>query len=110
MGAHAKTLDNRFNEYGIGICLVGNFDTTRPTASQMQSLEKLVAYLMETYHIKPEDVLGHRDTKPTDCPGRFMNVAAVRSDAARIAAAHGANVPAPTAQTASTELLGDVSR
>ena len=50
-GAHAKTPDNRYNEYGIGICLVGNFDTARPTAKQMQSLEKLVAYLMQTYHI-----------------------------------------------------------
>jgi hypothetical protein len=27
-GAHAKTADNRFNEHGIGICLVGT--STRP--------------------------------------------------------------------------------
>src|SRR5206468_7992138 len=39
-GAHAKTPDNKFNDYGIGICLVGNFDIDRPTAAQIQSLNK----------------------------------------------------------------------
>jgi hypothetical protein len=33
-GAHTKTADNRFNDYGIGICLVGNFNYDRPTAEQ----------------------------------------------------------------------------
>src|SRR5436853_603790 len=65
-GAHAKTLDNRFNEYGVGICLVGNFDVERPTPAQVKSLTRLVAYLMQTYHVSPQNVLGHRDTKPTD--------------------------------------------
>ena len=77
-GAHAKTADNRFNEHGIGICLVGNFDVDRPTAAQMASLNKLVKYLMVTYNIPATRVLGHRDTKPTDCPGRNFNVALVR--------------------------------
>src|SRR2546423_1565105 len=66
-GAHAKTADNRYNDFGIGICLVGNFDVDRPTDDQMKSLSKLVAYLMKTYHIPPDRVLGHGDTKPTDC-------------------------------------------
>jgi N-acetylmuramoyl-L-alanine amidase len=109
-GAHAKTPDNRYNEYGIGICLVGNFDNSRPTAKQMQSLDKLVAYLMETYHITPQNVLGHRDTKPTDCPGRFMDLAVVRAQATQALAARGVTFPAPQAQTASVELLGAVSR
>jgi N-acetylmuramoyl-L-alanine amidase len=77
-GAHAYTPDERFNQHGIGICLVGNFDIDRPTAAQMQSLTKLVTYLMKTYHIPANRVLGHKDTKPTDCPGRNFNVAAVR--------------------------------
>jgi hypothetical protein len=90
-GAHAKTIDNRFNEYGIGICMVGNFDVNQPTQNQMRSLNRLVAYLMQTYHIPASNVLGHRDTKPTDCPGRFVNVAAIRQQAARtVAVANGA--------------------
>ena len=77
-GAHDKTPGNDFNMHGIGICLVGNFDTTKPTAAQMKSVEKLVAYLMKTYHISADHILGHGETKATECPGRFMNVALVR--------------------------------
>jgi hypothetical protein len=77
-GAHDKTPGNQYNEHGIGICLVGNFDVTHPTAAQMKSVERLVAYLMRTYHIPADHVLGHGETKATDCPGRYMNVALVR--------------------------------
>jgi hypothetical protein len=77
-GAHAKTPNNEFNERGIGICLVGNFDVERPTPAQVRSLTRLVTYLMKTYNISPRDVIGHGETKPTDCPGRYMNVAAIR--------------------------------
>lgn len=91
-GAHAKTADNRFNDYGIGICLVGNFDIERPTPQQSNALARLVAYLMKTYRIPPERVLGHSDTKPTDCPGRNMNVAAIRRMASQMTASVGDGV------------------
>jgi hypothetical protein len=104
-GAHAKTLDNRYNEFGIGICLVGNFDRERPTPAQLKSLNRLVAYLMQTYHIAPENVVGHRDTKPTDCPGRFVNVAAIRQAASQtIVDAHG-KVDPDRAQTARAQTM-----
>jgi hypothetical protein len=85
-GAHAKTPDNRFNNYGIGICLVGNFDVERPTKAQIQSLSKLVAYLMVTYHIPADHVLGHGQTKATDCPGRNVHIAEIRQLATHLAA------------------------
>ena len=85
-GAHAKTPDNRFNNYGIGICLVGNFDVERPTKAQIQSLSKLVAYLMVTYHIPADHVLGHGQTKATDCPGRNVHIAEIRQLATQLAA------------------------
>lgn len=78
-GAHAKTPDNRFNEHGIGICFVGNFESGRPTPKQMQAAAKLVAWLMQTYNIPARNVIGHDDTKSTLCPGRNMNLAQVRS-------------------------------
>jgi hypothetical protein len=107
-GAHAKTPDNRYNDFGIGICLVGNFDIERPTPRQMQSLAKLTAYLMRTYNIPEANVIGHRDTKPTDCPGRNMNVAVVRRMADQMLAAMG-DGPSDGVQTASSgELLTDV--
>ncbi len=88
-GAHAKTPDNRYNDYGIGICMVGNFDETRPSAAQMKSVAKLVAYLMKTYKISPDRVIGHGDTKPTDCPGKNMSVATVRRMASAMLADSG---------------------
>lgn len=78
IGAHTKTPDNRYNEYGIGICLVGNFDETRPTAKQLASLAKLIAYLGDTYRIRTSDIIRHRDTKATDCPGNNLSIAQVR--------------------------------
>ena len=75
IGAHAKTPDNRFNEYGIGICLVGNMMDHPPTARQLASVEKLTAFLMATYHIAPDHIMGHGDTKQTLCPGRYTNLA-----------------------------------
>jgi hypothetical protein len=105
-GAHAKTPDERYNEHGIGICLVGNFDLDHPTASQVASLERLVTYLIRTYHI-PDDathVVGHRDTKQTDCPGKNFDVAAIR----RAVATKVADVVSTTdtpAFAANTELM-----
>ena len=104
IGAHAKTSDNRFNEYGIGICLVGNFDEERPTPEQVKSLDKLIAYLMVTYHISPDNILRHGQTKPTDCPGKYLNIALVRRQSAVLA---GASLPTSKV-SASTELLQDV--
>lgn len=91
-GAHAKTADNRFNDYGIGICLVGNFDTERPTPQQLQALARLNAYLMKKYQISASNVVGHRDTKPTDCPGRHLNMAQVRRMATQALADAGEQV------------------
>ena len=81
-GAHAKTPDNRYNDYGIGICLVGNFDDGRPTPRQLAALNKLTAYLMARYDIPEHRVIGHNDCKPTACPGRHLDVADVRRAAA----------------------------
>ena len=117
-GAHAKTIDNRFNEHGIGICLVGNFDIERPSAKQMKSLSRLVGYLMQSYGISPQNVVGHRDTKPTDCPGRYVNIAAVRNSATAAMAGGDAHAdamdgvdgdqPAAAQTAASGELLTEL--
>ncbi|MEM6312667.1 MAG: peptidoglycan recognition family protein [Planctomycetota bacterium] len=92
-GAHAKTADNRYNSRGIGICLVGNFQNARPTPAQQAALTKLVAYLMNVHDIPASNVIGHRDTKPTACPGRHMSVAAVRHGALRTLADAGLEAP-----------------
>jgi len=86
-GAHAGVLE--YNEYGIGICLVGDFQTGRPTAAQLRSLARLNAFLMRAYHIPLDRIIGHRDAKKTNCPGRNLTIATVRAMASQYAAGKG---------------------
>ena len=58
-GAHCKTLDNHFNEHGIGICLVGDFTESRPTRRQLASLTKLAAFLCSECGISPDRITTH---------------------------------------------------
>jgi hypothetical protein len=90
-GAHDNALDNRYNISGIGICLVGNFNNTHPTDKQMKSVLRLVVYLMRKYNISADHVLGHGETKDTQCPGRYLHVATIRAEAERIVARSGSS-------------------
>ncbi len=73
-GAHCGgTPDNWANVDAVGICLVGNFDQTEPTARQMQSLSRLVSFLQKRYAIRTACIYGHSGTpgaQVTDCPGK----------------------------------------
>jgi N-acetyl-anhydromuramyl-L-alanine amidase AmpD len=51
------------------IVLEGSFGSEEPTASQIDSLKKMVAWLSKTYKIKGEKIGGHRDYAETGCPG-----------------------------------------
>ncbi|MBX6311415.1 MAG: N-acetylmuramoyl-L-alanine amidase [Isosphaeraceae bacterium] len=79
-GAHcrnARTPD--VNDYGIGICLVGDLDRAPPTAKQIESARALVAYLRERYNIPAERVGTHAVLAqgPTACPGKNFPVQAI---------------------------------
>lgn len=75
-GAHCKVPGNRFNEHGIGICLVGNFEQNGPSAAQMASLGRLVTFLMNECRIPSDHVVGHGSvTGQTACPGRNFPMA-----------------------------------
>jgi N-acetyl-anhydromuramyl-L-alanine amidase AmpD len=104
-GAHAKTPGNEYNDYGIGICLVGNFDVQRPTAAQQRSLARLVSYLMKTYRIPADRILAHGATKATDCPGRNISIAQIRKQATQVLTAQA--TPSGPRLASSTELLRD---
>jgi len=82
-GAHCKTPDEYYNQHGIGICLVGNFDNYPPSPAQLQSLERLCRYLTATFHIPPSKIYTHGGiTGKTDCPGKLLDVNALRRDVA----------------------------
>lgn len=81
VGAHCKTPDNWANRLAIGICLVGHFNHTHPTAAQLTSLRRLVGFLQHRYRIPDSKVYGHQGTpgaRVTDCPGQFFDINAVR--------------------------------
>jgi hypothetical protein len=71
-GAHTgHTPDNEYNNFGIGICLVGDFTDHMPTPAQLAALRSLTAYLAARYGIPVKNVIGHRDAPnaTTQCPG-----------------------------------------
>ena len=74
-GAHAGSSD--YNDYGIGIALVGNFDESPPSAAQLQAVKRLVGVLKREYNIASEDVIGHADIKATACPGKYFPMSEV---------------------------------
>jgi len=78
-GAHCRSPEDYYNEHGIGICLVGNFDEGPPSAAQQQSLAKLVRYLCRTYDIPASRVYTHGGvTHQTRCPGSQFDLKALR--------------------------------
>jgi hypothetical protein len=80
-GAHARVPDHpEFNGQGIGVCLIGNFETTEPTPAQMAALETLVLALMQRYDVPLERVYGHGELKNTRCPGRLFPMEAFVMD------------------------------
>lgn len=73
-GAHCKTPSNYYNEYGIGICLVGNFDESSPSPAQLATLRRLLTFLSLRYHISADRLYGHGEVRGTHtrCPGRHL--------------------------------------
>jgi N-acetylmuramoyl-L-alanine amidase len=74
-GAHCKTAGNDYNNYGIGVCVVGNFSDRLPSRAQLASLGRLVGFLMDRYRIAASEVIGHRDAPgtATECPGDALH-------------------------------------
>ena len=70
VGAH--TYDH--NDNTVGICVVGNFELSRPTSEQFRATEKLVGAICRNYDITPNDktVFGHKDFCKTTCPGIYL--------------------------------------
>ena len=62
------------NTYSLGICLVGNFDQTKPTARQMQSLITLTQALMKRCNLTTSSIRTHQQINVvrTRCPGRYF--------------------------------------
>ena len=79
-GAHAGV--DEYNQHGIGIALVGNFDEGPPSSAQLAAVKRLVARLTSEYAITSDRILGHGDVKATACPGRYFPLEEVRQSSA----------------------------
>ena len=80
VGAHAYC-----NNVGsIGVSLMGNFQTGKPTDEQLTALRWLLVYLADKYDVDPNErtthhgklipsIVGHRDVGQTACPGVYSH-------------------------------------
>lgn len=71
-GGHMKLWAH--NQIAIGICLIGNFEKSKPKAKQLEQLEALIAYLQEKTGVPDKGVVTHTQMHPkhTLCPGKFF--------------------------------------
>jgi hypothetical protein len=79
-GVHCRDGKNPdVNEYGIGICLVGDLDNAPPTPRQIAAAKALVTYLGARYRISADhiDTHAHLASSPTACPGKNFPVQAI---------------------------------
>jgi hypothetical protein len=54
------------------ICLLGDFNVQEPTKQQLSALTALILWSLDTFHLLPDAVKGHRDYAHTDCPGKNL--------------------------------------
>lgn len=82
-GAHAGGTKPEFNELGIGIALIGNFQKKPPTEQQLRSVKRLVRSLAQDYRIASSNIIGHKDIRTTECPGELFPLQDVVADLER---------------------------
>jgi|GEM_PF-372866 len=112
-GAHAGNAE--YNQHGIGICLVGDFQNGgRPSARQMASLRQLTRFLQVKTGVPTSEVVGHCNVpdKKTECPGRSLDMNSFRASLGGGAIGvpiHMARAPKP-APASSTQLVRNAAR
>lgn len=81
-GAHVSGRNPDRNFRGIGICLIGNFESKPVPEPQYQALVKLTTRLMQEFSISVENVSGHGHTQgeSTKCPGKHFPMQAFIRD------------------------------
>ncbi|KAB0797681.1 hypothetical protein PPYR_08674 [Photinus pyralis] len=65
-GAHTRNYNNK----SIGICVIGNYQSTSPNDSALAALKTLIQEGVAKGHIKRDyKLLGHGQVGATECPG-----------------------------------------
>ncbi|MFT4902248.1 MAG: LysM repeat protein [Lentimonas sp.] len=79
LGGHVKSYS--VNLTAIGICLVGNFETTHPSRRQLDALTQLLDWLQDDVLRKKTRFAGHKDIpgEQTVCPGKNFPLTAMHA-------------------------------
>lgn len=67
-GAHTYGM----NSSAIGVCVVGNFDKTRPSEEALRVLTVNLILLCKQFAIPAENINPHNEYARKSCPGRFF--------------------------------------
>jgi len=68
-GAHAGGGNNVEN---LGISVIGDFTSSLPNARQLRTTQLFLTSQLARYHVPRTGLYGHRDWKPTACPGDML--------------------------------------
>jgi hypothetical protein len=81
VGAHTEN----YNDYGFGVSAIGNFEIAKPGSAIVQAEGALFAWKLSLYGVSAaatnvtigprtfaSSIMGHRDTKSTACPGKYL--------------------------------------
>ena len=70
-GAHEGT---GLNQGSIGVCLLGNFEDSPPSAAQLGALKSLLDAVRTRWSLTAADIKTHREVRPepTACPGASL--------------------------------------
>jgi N-acetylmuramoyl-L-alanine amidase len=91
------------NATSLSWCLLGNFDTERPTGSMLEALAQRLALAVTEGRLTRDFVLsGHRDANSTACPGRYVmpHLTSVRSRVSEILTPTPGDAPMSAAEVA----------
>lgn len=69
-GAHTKGQ----NRNSLGICFMGNFDSTSPKNRQLIAGAKVIALWLKLFNLTPADVFPHSDFSTKTCPGNLFDM------------------------------------
>ena len=80
-GAHSG--QKEYNGFGIGICVIGNFEEQTPSDKQRSAVTKLIRELSQHYQLGPQAIVGHNTVRKTACPGKYFPLQAIIDDATK---------------------------
>jgi len=122
IGLDGTTLDGRttavqggatkgHNSSSLSWCLLGNFDTERPTGSMLEALAQRLALAVTEGRLTHDFTLGgHRDVNATACPGRHVmpHLTSVRSRVSEILTPTPGDAPMSAAEVA--EIKAEIAK